>query len=542
MTNLLIKSSNSISFLVFIFTTLISQVYIFNYYSITASPDFRKYYDYFLYFNGDLQLTGIEQGLFYYFFCFLIFSKNSSNINIFNFEDVLSASILEANFYFYILTILGLIKLLKLFGQEYKNIFFVLSVLNFFPPMAVLRMVYKPEVVITTLFVWLIFFIETSLKLRSKFSPYLVVVTLAIITSIKVSSSIIVVLSILFIYKKRIFDLPKIYFLTSTFLVLYIFLGLENYAANGLLIFQHQNPSAYNNTAGFSFIYNFDVLKLISAPVRHEHSNSAISILLLDTFDDYFRLYWKNDESMFNAYSVKIYHNYFRQYLGILLSSVYFISIIFFINKKNKFRHFMALPFLGIFVMLFVSLFIQFDPSRGDMIKNYYFGFLLIISFCFILINVNKTIYQISFLILFTSLIFLIFGFPKTLNNSASQKIDYQNQYSITCGIGSYFDENVDSDCYDYESQYCSQEFLSEKKLDFVNGILTQIDSELYKQNIVNVYNLQLSNYSDSMESCFSKDLISRNKKFSLKNNFPIFNTLLFIIFLVGTAFRFKKR
>ena len=192
--------------------------------------------------------------------------------------------------------------------------------------------------------------------------------------------------------------------------------------------------------------------------------------------------------------------------------------------------------------MLFVSLFIQFDPSRGDMIKNYYFGFLLIISFCFILINVNKTIYQISFLILFTSLIFLIFGFPKTLNNSASQKIDYQNQYSITCGIGSYFDENVDSDCYDYESQYCSQEFLSEKKLDFVNGILTQIDSELYKQNIVNVYNLQLSNYSDSMESCFSKDLISRNKKFSLKNNFPIFNTLLFIIFLVGTSFRFKKR
>ena len=66
--------------------------------------------------------------------------------------------------------------------------------------------------------------------------------------------------------------------------------------------------------------------------------------------------------------------------------------------------------------MLFVSLFIQFDPNTGDMMKNYYYSFLLLISFIFILIELLPRLKDplnllFSFLFVFSSL-FLI-GFPK---------------------------------------------------------------------------------------------------------------------------------
>ena len=69
----LIEKNLIFSVLVFLLTLFVTQTYINNFYDITASPDFIRYYDYFLYFNGSRETTGLEQGLIYYYICFLVY-------------------------------------------------------------------------------------------------------------------------------------------------------------------------------------------------------------------------------------------------------------------------------------------------------------------------------------------------------------------------------------------------------------------------------------------------------------------------------------
>ena len=40
-------------------------------YDITLSPDFEKYYNYYLYYNSGLEATNLDQGHIYYFLSYL---------------------------------------------------------------------------------------------------------------------------------------------------------------------------------------------------------------------------------------------------------------------------------------------------------------------------------------------------------------------------------------------------------------------------------------------------------------------------------------
>ena len=533
----LIEKNLIFSALVFLLTLLLTQTYISNFYNITASPDFIRYYDYFLYFNGSRETTGLEQGLIYYYICFLVFSKNSTNLNLYNFEELISVSVLEANFYFYLITLFGLYKLLTFSGYKLKDIFIVFSILNFFPPGLVLRIIFKPEVIITTLFIWIIFFIKKYLTYRKSIYGLFLALSFTLIASIKISSTLIVLFALITIFKRELLHvILNKYFVALSFL-LYILVSYENFTANGLLLFQHQTPIGYQNNAPLSFIYNFNINNLIVAPVRNEHANSLVSIILLDTFDDYFRLFWMNDKSVFSINRVNFVHPYLRQYIGIFISFIFYFTLIIKYFLKSKEKEYTILPFLGILFMVTVSLTIQFDPTSGDMLKNYYFGFLLVVAFVFILIEINSFKKKLVVLILFAPIMIFIFGFPKTQDNLIMEKVSLQNQFSITCAIGKVVDKNVSSDCYNFDIDYCLNQFTKNNKIIFSNGEITTISTKNYKEIVTKLYELREVNFPADRQSCLNSDNNFKNVKFVTKSRLPFVNLGLFISFFFGALY-----
>ena len=64
--NILLVKNNENKFVIIILSLISYIIFIIFYltYDITLSPDFYKYYDYFLYYNNDLPKTNLEQGHF----------------------------------------------------------------------------------------------------------------------------------------------------------------------------------------------------------------------------------------------------------------------------------------------------------------------------------------------------------------------------------------------------------------------------------------------------------------------------------------------
>ena len=141
-----------------------------------------------------------------------------------------------------------------------------------------------------------------------------------------------------------------------------------------------------------------------------------LALTLLDTFGDYFDVYWNNDSSFFfknrkevlineqsNSLSfpkidigntqIKIKSKqltdiYFRESIGLFLSLAFFTYMVHLIIKKNKYRKFIYSPLFGIAILLIQSALgfpkQNWDPLVGDSIKPFYYGFFLTLSFVFI--------------------------------------------------------------------------------------------------------------------------------------------------------------
>ena len=152
--------------------------------------------------------------------------------------------------------------------------------------------------------------------------------------------------------------------------------------------------------------------------------------MLLETFDDYFTIYWNNDTSLFFQDRINIFHPYSRQYFSVLLTITFYFLIFYKSLKSTQNRKFVISPFIGLIIMLFVSLFIQFDPNTGDMMKNYYYSFLLLISFIFILIELLQRLkdpLNLLFSILFVFSSLFLIGFPK--EQTENFEIKYTQTY-----------------------------------------------------------------------------------------------------------------
>ena len=82
------------------------------------------------------------------------------------------------------------------------------------------------------------------------------------------------------------------------------FLIYEDISSNGQNLVQLESGSTLDPTYDFkaplSILYDIDMYQLVASPIKYKHSNSFISITLLDTFGDYFDIFWDNDSSLYS--------------------------------------------------------------------------------------------------------------------------------------------------------------------------------------------------------------------------------------------------
>ena len=534
----------------FIILFFISTLYTFSlgnlYYLTTKGPDYNFYKPYFDYFLREQNSTGIEQGLLYYFTNSLLIYSNSEIVSSTNATEYFSNMIQLGNFIFYLIGLVGLGVFLKDKKFKTRNIFFTLTMVNFFPPALEFRLMFKPEVLIFSCLIWSIVFLEKYLKERNILFLILTVSPLAIVFTTKANLALMVFLYLIFIYLNKIFNTNKSNFYKSfaVFLIFFVALSYENYQANELLIFQHQSPEEFLGSAELGYLYNLDINSLISNPFRDSQRDSYIGVLLLDTFDDYFGNFWTDDSSIFFHDRTKIFNNRFIPFTGMFFTLIFYFAVFSKIIKKDKYRKFYVMPFYGILVQMALSQFIQYDPSNGDVAKTYYYSFFLIIVFSLLISEIINRYFNLSLVsgLIFILTVIHILGFPKEENNERDYLLEFNNEVNILCNVNDFIFTNIDSDCAPKEDLFCKYNFATIEKVIIRNSEFNfeKIDSgdtslELSKNGEI----ITAKNNTDCLE--LIKKGYSLPKKYTL-TNIPYLNVLNFLLFLFSIIYYLKIR
>ena len=187
--------------------------------------------------------------------------------------------------------------------------------------------------------------------------------------------------------------------------ILFLFLSAlilnENYLANGFFILDH-SPGGGGATipledrVKLNFLYNINFIDLIQKPYRHNHANSLVGLVLLDTFGDYFQWYANNSRTLFYIDRVNFagfwYFVNVRETLALMLSLIFYFYIFFLALRKWGLKIYLLLPLASIFIFC-LSVFIRaeyFDTSRAELFKTHYYSYFLIISFTFMFLHTLK--------------------------------------------------------------------------------------------------------------------------------------------------------
>ena len=304
MIDLILKlSKNLVTKSLFYLSIYSSFVIIYLNYDIVYSPDFEKYYNYFLFYSEGIDSTNLEQGNLYFFFiylCTLIINSLIGEIN--NFE-LLNISVLVGNYLIYTVALIGFKKYLILNNFNEKKVYLSLIVLNFSPPTLILRMTLKPEILGLTLIVWSLLYYQLFNTQKNNKNLNLFLLFSVLISTLKVSIFLMFVVLLIFqIDLKTLFNDIKPYFKNiALFTLVLLSLHAENYLMNEMSIFEVSHDEKYNNSADLEFFTNFNSNELNDNPHKNFHNNSFRAITLLDTFSDYFELYWNSDHSNLNS-------------------------------------------------------------------------------------------------------------------------------------------------------------------------------------------------------------------------------------------------
>jgi len=533
------KYKQHLTTIFFIITSYISFSYSNLFYNSTHSPDFYKYRNYFNYYSGLQESTSLEQGNLYFYFVSKIIESRSDLLNIRNYYEGISNSIQLANFLIYLVGVVGLYKLLSFREYSKIKILYSLSILNFFPPAIALRLILKPEILIFTLFIWSLYCIEVYLESKDYFFLLNFIGLLSLIITTKVATGVIVSLFYLIYFYKDILKENLKTILLGFFLLVFLFISLsyENYLINDVYFFDHKISEEYKFKADISFVYNLSLSDVIFNPYPEFHSNSLIGIVVLETFNDHFNLYWNNDESVFAQGSIVFFKNNLKIYLSILLTTFFYLTALW-LARKNK-KLYTLSPLIGIFVMTSFSLFILFQPETGDMLKNYYYSFLLILSFIFIVnyfLNKNN-VFFIIFIVLTIST-FTIYGFPKNYDDLMIERINLQNETSFTCYLNSYLIGSIENNCYRHETSFCENVFKNYTKPELVNGIL--VENSFEKISVYEFKKDEVSKEITSYKDCVK--YLNNDWKpltlYKIENRMPFISVVLFYYLIVTSVLR----
>lgn len=443
------KTKEKFSF-IFLFFSLISSYFIgLAYYDSTRGLDFNRYIRNVRFFQGENLDIYDGQGTLYYY----ILSKfieplgNSSNYigNIFVNNSI--------QFFNFILFISGLIGLYFLMMQTSNNKSFVLislSILCFFPPAFYFRLTMKPEAMAFAIMPWCIYLSYKYISEKKLLTTITLSVLMAALLSLKGSISGMVILCFLNLFWDEIKKFRENFRLIISTFLLSIFSILLNHQITSWWLFKPPfNPvietkDKWNHTAPLDFFINFDVRNVLLNPYKHLHSDSLISITLLDTLSDYFTFFWNHKEiTNYIAYNrIEFTNNFFiqtflPQYISIIFTIFFYFFAFVLLFKKNEFSKLIIFPCFGIFILILNALGIpskNFDPTTGDLFKVHYYSFLLTISFFVLTIYLLNNYKNIELVILLFVPIFLIsMGFPKSFDANINSNLIEKLSYSELC-------------------------------------------------------------------------------------------------------------
>ena len=380
--------------------------------------------------------------------------------------------------------------MLRIYKFNNLQILTSLILINFLPIAVAQRIIFKPEIIVFAFFPWLVVLLETYVTRKELKYVYGTIPLIMGMFSQKGSIFIMIFLFLLLFYFRKVyikllknnkkhFIIFNFIFIASFFLVYF-----ENTRLNNQSLLEteyHQYESKYNNKGGLSLIYKINLEELFFYPYKHLHNESAIHITLLDSFGDYFDLYWDNDSSNFfksrsdffvfetsnnlkapnynfDTKELKIYvqdeeHNYNIRKTFSLITAILFFYLFFsyFIRADKRKRKFFILPFVGYVVLIIhvISGFPEnnFDPLVGDTLKPIYYSFFIIFAFSFCIAEMTKNSYASFFILAILIPIFLfIYGFPKNYLPNDLKVLNETNSYSSLCKINKFvFNIELDS-------------------------------------------------------------------------------------------------
>ena len=479
--------------LIYIFSLFFVKEMNFLFYNTTDSPDFNRYFKYLEYNAGIIDYTDSEQGFSYYDIQSIYFYFKNYNLTSNNFFVYLGKSIQEVNFIFFLIGSAGIAKLLSIFKYNKSQIIIALLFINFMPISIAQRIVFKPEILAFALFPWVLFLLEKFFQTRDKWSLFTAGSLSLILFSQKGSIFAMTIFVLILYYTAKFLQLrdkKNIFLILFPLLVCFVLLFQENSQLNQKNIFDiesiSQREAQYDNKGSLSLLYKVNPKALIYLPYKNRHNFSAVHITVLDSFGDYFDLYWDDDSQNFFKgrrdfviYSVSeemqppklnlqtkqitIFvqeitdNSYLRKTTSLFISFFFYLMLIkYFFRVNTNRKKFFTLPFIGFLILTthIITGFPEnnFDPSIGDTLKPLYYSFLIVIGVSFLIAEISSNKIKGSFLlIVFLPLFMFVYGFPKNYTDNLNIEINELNSYSIFCTMNTkYFNFE-----YDYSKDYC---------------------------------------------------------------------------------------
>ena len=549
----------SLFFKLFYLATLMTSYMVgLLFYDSTTGLDWNKYFPTVEYFLGSGEEIYDGSSPLYFYMISQTIKLQSSFIGPYNSEIILNNSVQLMNFLLYLIGSFGILSLLKSRKIGINKSLFILSILNFLPTTYYLRLTMKPEILAFALLPWAILFLNKFFKEKSTTNMVFSVLLLSLLLTIKSSIAGMILFCLIFLYRNELLNIrehTKFIFLVSFVSLIIIY---ENFLVTNLWIFERPVPLSedligdWAYTASIEFFYTIDINKLAFDPYKHLHANSFFSILLLDTVGDYFGWFWNHYENSNYLAMNKIQftdnflvQTFSTQYISIIFTSLFYMSIIYFYLKKEGNNDYLLMPFFGILILVINSLGFpskNFNPETADLFKVHYYSFLVCFSFSFLLaklISDRKISYLVSLLLI--PLFIFVIGFPKDLDQTTKNELAVKLEHSELCKILTLVTE--DADCRDSFKAVCTTEYFGIPKSSFDEDLINNnkhFPIELQKGGIVRKVTSEIK----------CKELI--NSGYEYKNNFraQIYEPkkinfslgLFFLLIFLPASYLYEKR
>lgn len=449
-----------LNFVFFLFCLIFSYYLFLIFYDSTRGVDFGRYIENVQYFSGfKNEVLDAQGSLYFYLLSKLLFFDTSFEYFIGN--QIVNNAIQFFNFILFLVGLVGLFFIFKKLKYKTSLIIYSFSILLFFPPMLYFRLTMKPEVMAFALYPWVIYFLNKYFEIKNRKNILVSSIFLSVLLTLKASITGMVLVSLfIFYYKELIKVKSNMYFLiTTSFLtsssLFIIFLNTKRWLFAKPYLLDIAAMEKWNNTANLSFFKNIDFRNLLENPFKYLHSDSFISITLLDTFSDYFTLFWFNieDSNLLAFNRMKFSENfliqeYLPQYISILFTFSFYVLVVVLIIYRVETSKFLLLPFCGMLILILNSLGFpnkNFDPITGDLFKVHYYSFFLTISFFSLFLYLISSFKILRFFGFFLIPVFLLaIGFPKHLENEYEDKILERISESNICLV---FEHNLNIKC-----------------------------------------------------------------------------------------------